>query len=149
MPLTGGCACGALRYRVATFPSLLYACHCTDCQRQSGSAFAMSMTVATSGFELTQGTPKPWSRASRGAQATAWFCGDCGIRIYGTRDSRPNTVNIRAGTLDDTTWMQPSAHLFMRSAQPWERIDDADGCYDTLPADFDDIAARWRAQWTD
>ena len=116
LPLTGGCSCGAIRYRIDAFPLLLYACHCTDCQRQSGSAFAMSVPVTTTAFHIAKGAPKPWRHESRGAEGTSWFCDDCGGRIYGERNTRPNSVNVRAGTLDDTTWLRPAAHLFMRSA---------------------------------
>lgn len=117
LPLTGGCSCGAIRYEIATFPLLLYTCNCTDCQTSSGSAFALNMPVATKSFRILQGTPKPWRRASpSGVDVASWFCSECGARLYGERDGRPETVNLRAGTLDDTSWLVPVAHLFMKSA---------------------------------
>ena len=97
-------------------PGEILICHCTDCQRHSGSAFAMSMPGTTTAFHIAKGAPKPWRHESRGAEGTSWFCDDCGGRIYGERNTRPNSVNVRAGTLDDTTWLRPAAHLFMRSA---------------------------------
>lgn len=60
LPLTGGCPCEAVRFEVTAMPLLLYACHCTECQRWSGSAFSMSMPVAANSFGLTRGEPKPW-----------------------------------------------------------------------------------------
>jgi hypothetical protein len=103
--MTGGCPCGAIRYQIASFPLLLYTCNCTNCQTTSGSAFALNMPVAAKDFHILQGEPKGWRRRSpSGADVTSWFCGDCGGRIYGERVGRPQSINIRAGTLDDTTW---------------------------------------------
>jgi hypothetical protein len=149
-PLTGGCSCGAIRYEIASFPLLLYTCNCTDCQTASGSAFALNMPVTTEGFYILQGEPKGWRRPSpTGADVTSWFCRDCGGRIYGERAGRPETINIRAGTLDDTSWLRPMAHMFMRSAQPWILPAAGAECYDIGPEDFRTLAAAWQAQWTD
>lgn len=148
LPMRGGCSCGTIRYEIRAFPLLLYACNCTDCQRISGSAFALNMPVATSGFRLTQGEPKGWHHTSpSGAEVTSWFCGECGARIYGSRASRPQSMNIRAGTLDDTTWLRPIAHMFMRSAQAWVKPADGAECHDIGPADFRPLAEKWRAMW--
>src|SRR3954464_4552110 len=122
LPLTGGCSCGAVRYEIASFPLLLYTCNCTDCQTRSGSAFALNMPVTARGFRIVQGEPKAWRYLSpRGVPVISWFCGDCGARLYGERDGRAGIVNVRAGTLDDTSWLVPAAHFFTRStsAQSW------------------------------
>lgn len=117
LPLTGGCPCGAVRYAISAFPLFLYACHCTDCQRQSGSAFALNMPVATEAFRVVAGTPTGWRRlAPSGATVVSWFCGDCGGRINGERIGRPELTVVRAGTLDDTSWLSPGAHFYTRSA---------------------------------
>jgi hypothetical protein len=144
LPLEGGCACHAIRYRVTARPLMLYACHCTDCQRHSGSAFNLSLTVARDHFVLTSGSPKAWQRVSGDAQVTGWFCADCGSRLYGERSSRP-TINVRAGTLDDTSWLEPGAHIYMRSAQPWETIANPAICFDAMPPDFAALAKAWQA----
>jgi hypothetical protein len=145
-PLAGGCACGAIRYEIAAMPLLLYACHCTDCQRRSGSAFALNMPVASKTLRIVKGTPTGWRS---GGTTTSWFCGDCGCRIYGERDERPDAMTIRAGTLDDTTWLRPAAHIFMRSAQPWESFADDAVCFETAPGDFAKLAIAWRTIWAD
>jgi hypothetical protein len=114
--MTGGCSCGAIRYEIASFPLLLYSCNCTDCQNRSGSAFALNMPVAASGFRIVQGEPTAWRHVSpSGVPVISWFCGDCGGRLYGERAGRAEIVNVRAGTLDDTSWLVPSAHFFTRS----------------------------------
>jgi hypothetical protein len=108
--MTGGCACGAIRYETTSFPLLLYSCHCTDCQAISGSAFALEHAGGDPGFRIVTGQPKPWRRLSpSGGEVISWFCGDCGGRLYGERQSRPESMTIRAGTLDDTSWLAPSA----------------------------------------
>jgi hypothetical protein len=143
-PLNGGCACGAIRYEISAMPLLLYACHCTECQRRSGSAFALNMPVETKVFRIVKGAPKAWRNSGASGTVTiAWFCGDCGGRIHGERDGRPDSITVRAGTLDDTSWLRPAAHLFMRSAQPWETIDG--DCYETSPEDFRPLARAWQA----
>lgn len=156
LPLTGGCSCSAIRYEVMSFPLLLYTCNCTECQTASGSAFALNMPVATKDFRIWQGKPRGWRRPSpSGADVTSWFCGDCGGRIYGERAGRPELVNLRAGTLDDTSWLTPAAHMFMRSAQPWvvpwvvpgvSPAADAE-CHEIGPDDFRPLAKKWRAMW--
>jgi hypothetical protein len=148
LPLTGGCSCGAIRYQVTSFPLLVYACNCTDCQRASGSAFALNMPVLARDFHILNGEPKGWHHASpTGVQVTARFCSACGGRLYGERAGRAEIVNLRAGTLDETSWLTPLAHFFRRSAQPWVQPATGANCYDTQPPDFGALVAAWRATW--
>jgi hypothetical protein len=148
LPLTGGCPCGAIRYELTAAPLLLYACHCTSCQRQTGSAMTMNMLAPAAAFSITRGTPKGWRRPNAAeSYTTSWFCGDCGGRIYGSRDNRPGVHTLRAGTLDDASWLEPAAHFFTRSAQPWERFDGAATCFEAMPDDFMPLAAAWRKSW--
>jgi hypothetical protein len=152
LPLTGGCSCGAIRYEIASFPLLLYTCNCTNCQTASGSAFALNMPVLARDFHVLRGEPKAWRHLSpRGVQVTSRFCGDCGARLYGERAGRAEIINLRAGTLDDTTWLVPAAHMFMKSAQPWVQpwvLPAADAeCHQTQPADFGASMSAWRAMW--
>lgn len=147
-PLTGGCSCGAVRYEIATMPIAIYACHCTDCQRRSGSAFAINVPVRAATLRIVKGSPKGWHTTSlSGIAATAWFCGECCVRLYGERKDGLDVLTIRAGTLDDTSWVRPAAHYFMRSAQPWEAISGEAKCFDTFPTDIGEIQAiiaAWR-----
>ena len=148
--MTGGCQCGAIRYAIASFPLLLYTCNCTDCQRQSGSAFALSMPVRFSDFRILQGEPKGWRRASpSGTPVISRSCADCGTRLYGERDRRPEVVNLRAGTLDDTSWLVPAAHFFMRSAQPWLQPAPGAACFETQPDSWGSLLPAWHARWSD
>ena len=146
--MTGGCPCGAIRYRIASFPLLLYTCNCTCCQRSSGNAFALNMPVRAKDFHILQGEPKGWHRTSpRGVLVISWFCGDCGGRIYGERAGRPESMNLRAGTLDYTKWLHPIAHMFIGSAQPWVLPAANAECHERGPDNFGPLAERWRAMW--
>jgi hypothetical protein len=148
LPMIGGCSCGAIRYEIGAFPLLLYTCNCTDCQTASGSSFALNMPVRSEGFRITKGEPKAWRRRSpSGEDVISWFCGDCGGRIYGERKQRPETMNLRAGTLDDTKWLVPVMHMFMDSAQPWVAPAAGAECHEMAPPDFLSCGQKWRAIW--
>jgi hypothetical protein len=148
LPLIGGCPCGALRFAVHALPLLIFACHCTECQRWSGSAFALSMPVRRSSFALMRGAPKPWRRTgASGFESTYWFCVDCGGRFFGQRADRPDIITVRAGTLDDTSWVRPIAHINLQSAQAWERVPNNASCFEALPTDFASLAAQWQGLW--
>ena len=148
LPMRGGCSCGTIRYEITSFPLLLYTCNCTECQTASGSAFALNMPVATRGFHILSGAAKGWRRSSpSGADVTSWFCGDCGARIYGERAGRPESMNVRAGTLDETGWLNPVAHMFMASAQPWVLPANGAECHEMSPPDFRQLAGIWQAKW--
>jgi hypothetical protein len=148
LPLTGGCSCGAIRYEIASFPLLLYTCNCTNCQTASGSAFALNMPVLARDFHIVSGEPKAWRHNSpSGVGVISWFCGECGGRLYGDRAGREHIINLRAGTLDDTKWLVPVAHMYLRSAQPWVQPADGAECHEIGPDDFRPLAEKWRAMW--
>jgi hypothetical protein len=118
-PYTGGCQCGSVRYVVTTEPIRLIACHCKECQRQSASAFGMSMPVKKASLTVT-GLTKQFTRlAESGNEVTGVFCPECGVRMYHVLASAPDVVSIKPGTLDDTSWLRPELFIWMKSAQGW------------------------------
>ena len=120
--LEGGCQCGKVRYRIEGDPLAVAACHCTECQRQSGSAFSMSMIVPREAFQPS-GELRSFTRdAASGATVECFFCPQCGTRIHHQPSSMPKTVNVKPGTLDDTSWLQPALHVWVSSKQPWTPI---------------------------
>lgn len=131
----GGCQCGAVRYRLNGDPIMLVVCHCTECQRQSGSAFGMSLAVKKSEFELLQGTLKRWERSSHsGRKVGAAFCPECGTRIYHEPERMLGTaINVRAGTLDDRSWLAPAMHVWTQSKQSWVAIPDGTTQFEGQP----------------
>lgn len=125
-PIEGGCACGAVRYRLTAPPMAIYTCHCTACQVLSTSAFTLTMPVRPEHLEILSGTLKTWIRtAGSGNEIPQHVCSECGVRIYTEPPSRA-IKSLRCGTLDDTRWIEPVAAIWMKSAQPWVRMPD--GC---------------------
>jgi hypothetical protein len=108
-----------VRYVVTTEPIRLLACHCKECQRQSGSAFAMSMPVKKDSLTVTGLTKQTTRSADSGNEVTGVFCPECGVRIYHILASAPDIVAVKPGTLDDTSWLRPDTFIWMKSAQGW------------------------------
>ncbi len=122
IPLVGGCQCGSVRYRLDGAPLALAVCHCTECQRQSGSAFGMSLAVPTGAFKLLSGALKTFEvRCDSGRIKTCAFCPECGTRIY---HQTPSGMSVKAGTLDDTSRLKPDSHYWTMRKQPWVIIPD-------------------------
>ena len=144
-PYPGGCVCGAARYRVTEEPLTLYACHCTDCQKRSGSAFGLSMWVRRSDLELTQGElTRHDLELGGGRKSNARTCARCATRLWSEPARLPEYAVLRPGTLDDTSWLEPVAHLWTRSAQPWFRFPEGVTTYETQPADMLELARLWQ-----
>lgn len=117
LPQTGRCQCGEIEYTITAAPLLSYNCHCTNCQRISGSPFATTMAVAETGFKITKGTPKRHEWPSDvGSQRYGNFCGDCGTRIAHGVDPSVGVLSVRTGTLDDTSWVHPVGDTWTSSA---------------------------------
>src|ERR671931_285000 len=116
--MSGGCACGAIRYTCEATPLFSLNCHCRDCQRESGSAFVPVLAVPKAAFAVTQGSPRTFTvTADSGYATTRAFCGDCGSPLFGVPSSVPEIVALRAGSLDDPTVFRPSKDIFTASAQ--------------------------------
>ena len=116
----GGCLCGACRYVLdASELPLAYACHCRDCQSQSGSAFALQAPVPDGRLSLT-GAVTRWVRdKADGSATTSVFCAACLTRIHSFNDRRLGMSILRAGTLDRSDELAPSLHIWTRRRQPW------------------------------
>jgi hypothetical protein len=84
MPITGGCACGAIRYEAAVEPVMMFNCHCRDCQHATGGACANAVIFPAEAFRFVRGTPRYHdSEASSGGQHRRGYCADCGSRLTG------------------------------------------------------------------
>ena len=148
LPVTGGCQCGQVRYRVSEAPLTLYVCHCTECQRQSTAGFSMSMPVPRAGFMITEGQPQTWTRtADSGRTVACAFCPHCGTRVFHAPTRNPAVVNVKPGTLDNTRWLKPVGHLWTRSAQPWVIIPPDVIVFTAQPSDFSPLYTAWAEQW--
>ena len=96
--LTGGCQCGGIRYEVTGAPQQVVVCHCTVCQRQSGSAFGMALVVKEEDFRIIQGEVKTYaSKSAAGRAKLGAFCPGCGTRIYHKPEWRKGWCRLRLG----------------------------------------------------
>lgn len=146
--LEGGCQCGGVRYRITGTPLTFYACHCTECQKQSASAFGLSFWVKRPDFELVSGEPKVWERpADSGGTTVCAFCPDCGTRLYHFGLQDREILSVKAGSLDGASGFAPVGHIWVRSKLPWVDLSCLPGdlVHETEPPDFGEFLRRWRA----
>ncbi|MDA0662850.1 MAG: GFA family protein [Proteobacteria bacterium] len=121
-PMKGSCQCGGVTYEITGKPLAMFVCHCTQCQKLSASAYSTTMLVKLSDLHVT-GEMKTWERMSdSGRRNVAYFCPDCGNRIYHLDPEAPAFARFKAGTLDNAKMPVPDAHLWVNSKQPWDEI---------------------------
>ncbi len=129
----GGCACSAVRYEISDDPLFVHACYCTDCQRRSGAAFGLTMVLVENQLRLVKGEPLSHDQvADSGKIKTQFFCPECGTMLWGRSGSRPGAVSLFPGTLDDTSWFRPAAHIWTRSKQAWVSFADSAPAFETV-----------------
>ena len=120
MKVTGQCHCGAIQYEAEVDPSRVQACHCTDCQRLSGSPYRASVGAPRETFRLLRGTPKIYIKtAESGNKRAHGFCGDCGSPIYSSKVSDPPMYSLRVGCLDQRAQLPPAKQIWCRSSLAW------------------------------
>lgn len=120
--IRGGCLCGQVRYSADAEPAFVGVCHCSDCQRFTGSAFSTVIAVPAPALTIT-GTLKTFSkRGDSGKPIHRRFCPECGSGIVDEGDALPGIAMLNAGTLDDRSWVKPQSEIFCDSAQPWVRL---------------------------
>lgn len=121
MKIDGGCHCGDITYEAEIDPENVRICHCTDCQRLSGTAFRVSVGTPEENFTLLSGAPKTYVKIGEsGARRAQVFCPECGSQIYATSaDDGPKVLNLRTGTIDQRDRLKPRAQIWKRSAQSW------------------------------
>ena len=123
--LTGGCQCGAVRYEFAGGPLFMGNCHCRDCQRATGSAYAPMMGVAAEQLKIHGQVSSYDIRLDNGNTSIRGFCPICGARLFGRSSAAPLIVELYAGSLDDPGRFQPAEDIYTSSAQPWDYMNPA------------------------
>ena len=122
--ISGGCLCGQVKYSANADPAFVGVCHCKNCQRTSGTAFSVVVAVPKAALSVT-GHLQAWI-ATRATAARSWgmrsFCPDCGSSLFSDAAAMPALTMIKAGTLDDTSWLDPKMHVYCSSAQRWTPI---------------------------
>jgi hypothetical protein len=124
--LDGSCLCGQVTYSCDAEPIVTAVCHCRDCQRQTSSAFSILVAVPADAFELRGATVSSYVTVGEdtGQETERRFCTACGSPIVSVPAAPPGIVYIKAGTLDDVSWLEPQASVWCDSAQPWVPIDE-------------------------
>lgn len=119
--LTGRCLCGSVSYRVDAQPVVQAVCHCTDCQRQTGTAFSVVVGVPRAALSVEGNTLASFTTTGEqhGTDTERRFCSACGSPIFSIAEAMPDVAYLKAGTLDDASWLEPAVEVWTRSAQPW------------------------------
>lgn len=122
----GGCLCGVVRYdSTAEAPAMVAACHCTDCQKQSGTAFSMNVAVPADSLSVSGDALKSFAvTGASGLAVKRYFCGACGSPVYTDVEAFDGVLFIKAGSLDDPSWVEPNAEIWADSKQPWANLKD-------------------------
>jgi hypothetical protein len=124
--IEGGCLCGAVRYRSEAEPLMQVICHCKTCQKNSGTAFSMNVAVPEESLVVEGDALRCYNdrSGSSGQPFHRHFCGDCGSHVYSHGPAYGPAAFIKAGTLDDATWLAPSIHIWCAEKLPWVAIPD-------------------------
>jgi hypothetical protein len=123
LPLTGGCLCGGVRFEVtAPLVSAVY-CHCTRCQRRTGTAAAATARIAPGSLRVTLGADLVRAYQPEDGFAKD-FCGRCGSALWARDPRDPATLAVRLGAFDDDPGIRPTARQFVAYAASWEPIPD-------------------------
>jgi hypothetical protein len=126
----GGCACGAVRYRLTSEPLFVHCCHCLNCQRQTGSAFVINLLIEADRVELSTGEPQPVDVPRDDGSAQRIFrCLSCQVAVFSDY-GWPELRFVRGGTLDEPSAVTPDVHIFTRSKLPWVALPDDTPAFD-------------------
>jgi len=136
----GQCACGAVRYRLTSPPMFVHCCHCRDCQRQAGSAFAINALIETDRIEMLAGEVAPTRMPTdSGRVHDIYRCPACGTAMWSDYGGRPAMRFVRVATLDERDALPPDVHIFTRSKLPWVVLPDDGRVFEV----YYDMAALW------
>ena len=131
--IEGGCLCGQLRYSTDADPIFTGACHCKNCQKLTGSAFSVVVAVPSPSMTVTGETKVFDSKGDSGQGTHYTFCPTCGSPVTDTADVMQGVTMIRAGTMDDTSGLQPTMEIFCDSKQPWVSLGGIPQSFPKMP----------------
>jgi hypothetical protein len=148
-PIEGGCSCRQVRYRMTTAPMMVHACHCTWCQRETGTAYATNAVIEADRVELMGEQPEMIETPSHsGKGQKIWRCPRCKVAVWSNYPNGGTTVRfVRVGTLDDPAACPPQIHVFTGTKMPWVQIPEGQRAF----AEFYDARVEWspetQARW--
>ncbi len=120
-PITGRCLCGAVSYSIDAEPVAQAACHCTDCQRQTGNPFSVIVAVPRDTLKVEGDTIATYATTGddHGKDTERSFCSACGAPVFSISAALPEMAFVKAGSLDDASWVEPGVEVWTSSALPW------------------------------
>jgi hypothetical protein len=128
----GRCCCNAVVYEIEGEPLFTHACHCLDCQRSSGGAYWITVLFEESQVRISQGALHTFEMtAASGNKKSLHFCPECGTTVLSYAEARPGLVILRPGTLDDTSWVTPRAHIWTKNKHPGVVLPDDVPAFET------------------
>ncbi|MDF2181838.1 GFA family protein [Neptuniibacter sp. CAU 1671] len=123
--VAGSCLCGNVHYSSDAEPVMVAACHCTDCQKETGSAFTMNVAVPSDTLKISGDGVKDFVHAgTSGHKVARTFCSHCGSSLRTQVEVVPGVSFIMAGTLDDPTWVKPGLEIWCDSKLSWATLGD-------------------------
>jgi hypothetical protein len=126
----GGCACGAVRYRLGSQPMFIHCCHCLNCQRQTGSAFVVNLLIEAGRVQVLAGAPQPVDAPrDDGSSQRIFRCPECQVAIF-SEYGRAEVRFVRGGTLDDPIGITPDVHIYTRSKVGWVTLPEGTPAFD-------------------
>ncbi len=131
--LTGGCLCGAIRYRYEGAPGAAFNCHCSICRRSAGAPFLAWMTLNSAELTFDKGAPRYRHSSENGRRG---FCPDCGTPLFFVFDDEPELIYSTVGSHDRPNQTPPGVDLYERDRVPWVLRDPALDRFDEMPPDW-------------
>ena len=119
--MTGGCACGEVRYRLTSEPLVVHCCHCLNCQRQTGSAFVINLLIEADRVEVVGETQPVDVPRDDGSAQRIHRCATCQVAVF-SEYGWPEVRFVRGGTLDEPPSVKPDVHIYTRSKLPWVEL---------------------------
>jgi hypothetical protein len=123
LPLTGGCGCATVRFEVAAPPLRAGYCHCTRCQRRTGTAASAQARLAPGSFRVVAGEEHLRAWAPPGGFEKV-FCSVCGSALFSRDPDDPDVISVRLGAFDADPGIRPSVRTYTAYAAAWEPIPD-------------------------
>jgi hypothetical protein len=123
--MDGRCTCGAVKFRMTESPLFIHACHCTWCQRETGSAFVMNAMIEMAFVQVTQGAPVEVNTPSDSGNGQIILrCPTCHVALWSHYSGAGRKVAfVRVGTLEDLARYPPDIHIFTSTKQPWLKLE--------------------------
>jgi hypothetical protein len=139
--MEGGCACGAVRYRLTSEPLFVHCCHCLNCQRQTGSAFVINLLIEAERVQVDGDAVAVDAPRDDGSAQRIYRCPACQVAMF-SEYGWPEVWFVRGGTLDDPSTVRPDVHIYVRSKVPWVALPDGVPAFEA----YYDSSALWPAE---